>query len=42
MKKIHTINKLYLLLDSISLKYRKTRNDIGDKFGGKQLHGIFE
>ena len=36
MKKIHTINKLSLLIDSISLKYKETRNEIVDKFGCKE------
>ena len=41
MKKIHTTNQLCLLVDSISLKYKETINDIVDKFGSKRPHGIF-
>ena len=41
MKKTHTTNQLCLLVDSISLKYKETINDIADKFGSKRPHGIF-
>ena len=30
-----------MLVDSISLKYKETNNDIADKFGSEQQHGIF-